>query len=402
MIHAAFLFPGQGSHYLGMGYSLYNSFSEAKAVFEEADSILKRPLSRICFSGSPGELGQPENMLPAIFVLSIAAYRVLMKICGILPVVAAGHSLGEYSALVCCGLLSFSDALLLIEKRAAYAKEMMLAENAIMMVVDGIPTAIVESICSRYKNGDVSIGCYNTPEQCVLCGHKIDLMKIKALLRDYPASFTPLFYSPPFHCSMMYQVADRFAEDLDRISLAGNVSFPVIANVTARPYLTASDIPTLLKSQLTMPVQWKSVIDQIKTYDCQCVLQIGGRSISTGLGINRLQVPVACVNIAEDIEHASRMLQGLPFAMNKDFIQSITSQCLAVAVSTKNYTPAISGLQQKLMDRYQKLVSLDQIISASECCTNTLELNEIIDDIMRIKNIPDQEYSQYMMGMFNN
>lgn len=401
VIHAAFLFPGQGAHYVGMGYSLYNSFPQAKAIFEEADSILGRSLSRICFSGNPSELNRPENMLPAIFVFSIAAYRVVMDVCGVLPVVAAGHSLGEYSALVCSGMLSLEDAMMLIKKRIEYANEVMLSEEAIMMIVDGIPTGIVDDICLQYAQGQVWVGCYNTAEQCVLCGRINSLMNIKELLRDYPVRVTPLFNSPPFHCRMMQCAAEQFKEDLAHISLSNAADFQVISNVTARPYHGGSDIPLLLKEQLMKPVQWKSIINQIKSYDCQCILQIGGRSILTGLGIDNIfYVPTACLNTAEDISKVSRLLRGIPASQSNGVKKQKTAQCLAAVASTRNYNHASVEMQQKIAENYQKLIRLDYAMERQKEHVDMLELRNTLNSIFRAKNIPDQEQHQHMAEIF--
>ena len=401
MIRAAFLFPGQGSQYAGMGFSLYNKYPKAKEIFEEADSVLGRPLSRICFSGPLSDLNQPENMLPAIFVLSVVAFNIAMEVCNAFPVVAAGHSLGEYSALVCSGLLSFSDALTLIKKRVEYAKAIMLSENAIMMVVDGIPPVIVESICKQYTEGQVTVGCYNTGEQCTLCGRVEDLMKVKSVLQNYPVTITPLFNSPPFHSKLMYPAASLFEDDLTNISVTGKVVFPVISNVTARPYHSAKDIPSLLRDQLVKPVQWSSILNQIKAYDCQCVIQLGGRSMLNGWHIDdRLQISSACLNTVEDIEQVNCLLHGKPACMNTTESYGTISQCLAAAVATQNYNFDSLEARQKISAYYQELITIDQEYKVQNKSITPIELQNTLCKLLHEKKIPKQDYSDYISEIF--
>ncbi|NLD47883.1 MAG: ACP S-malonyltransferase, partial [Clostridiaceae bacterium] len=181
MLTTTILFPGQGSQYVGMGKALYERSSEARKVFEEAEDVLKINLRKLCFEGDLEELTKTENAQPAILTCSVAAFNEYMHMYGMEPSYCAGHSLGEYSALTCAGVLKFSDAVSLVRQRGKYMQEAAAAGSGAMAAVSGIKSDELEEMCREYSgNGEtVVISNYNSPDQIVISGHKntVEILK---------------------------------------------------------------------------------------------------------------------------------------------------------------------------------------------------------------------------------
>lgn len=243
-----------------MGKTLYDNFANARIVFEKADEILGFHLSKICFYGSYSELNRIEIMLPAIFVNSIAAFQVLKKDIGCEPTVCAGHSLGEYSALVCSNVLPFADALLLVRNRGIWVKELSDQMNGSMSVLEQIDGGVLESIChnSGTYEKQAQIACYNTLNQHVVSGIKEVVMQIEEKAVALGAKTMPVFDGLAFHCQMMKPVEKKIMNALQGIKL-NPFLYPVYSNVTGRLYKNVSQVLDYLPAQVREPVLWYDI-----------------------------------------------------------------------------------------------------------------------------------------------
>lgn len=283
----AFLFPGQGSQKVGMGKALHDASPLARAVFEEADSALGFSLSKLCFEGPEPELTLTANAQPAILATSIAALRVVQAETGWQPTVVAGHSLGEYSALVAAGALSLSDAVRVVNARGRFMQEAVAPGVGAMAAILGLEPADVEAACAEacaeLAGEIVSPANLNGGRQVVIAGHKraVDRACVAAKARGATRAL-PLSVSAPFHCQLMQPAAERLSAALAKIQFR-DPSVPVIANVDAAPNTDGARVRALLVQQVTAPVRWEQSIQRLEAMQVTRALEIGQGTVLAGL-----------------------------------------------------------------------------------------------------------------------
>ncbi len=248
----AFVFPGQASQYPGMGKELAEKYPAARAVFDEADKALGFSISQMCFAGSEEELKQTANTQPAILTCSTAVYRVLAD-KGITPDFVAGHSLGEYSALVAAGALKFSDAVQLVRKRGQYMQEAVPAGQGAMAAIMGLSPAVVVDACKRAAEGEVcSPANLNSPEQTVISGHAGAVKRgVEIASQSGAKRAVILAVSAPFHCALMMPAQERLEKDLRKTEFS-NLQMPLVTNVDADTTATGEEAREALIRQVTM------------------------------------------------------------------------------------------------------------------------------------------------------
>ncbi len=283
MPKTAFLFPGQGSQKPGMGRELAANFAAARGIFEEADAALGFPISRLCFEGPEEELKLTENTQPAILTCSIATLAVLRE-KGIEPDYVAGHSLGEYSALVAAGALSFADAVQLVRRRGRYMQEAVPAGVGAMAAVIGLPEAKLDEVCREAAAGEVvSPANLNSPGQVVIAGHHAAVERAVELAKQAGARKAVLLQvSAPFHCSLMQPAADRLAGDLDAVAMH-DLRVPLVNNVSAREVTAAGDAREGLKQQVANPVRWEESMRLLAARAVERFVEVGPGRVLTGL-----------------------------------------------------------------------------------------------------------------------
>jgi [acyl-carrier-protein] S-malonyltransferase len=279
----AFLFPGQGSQYAGMGKSLADTYPEASAVFDEADAALGFPLSRLCFEGPEDRLKLTENTQPAMLTVSIAAYRVLQS-KSIRPDFVAGHSLGEYSALVAAGSLDFSDAVRLVRKRGQYMQEAVPPGVGAMAALLKLPESALEGILSEAAQGQVvSAANLNSPDQVVIAGLAEAVNRAVELAKSRGAKRAVLLpVSAPFHCALMKPAQDRLKNDLDMTGFRDLV-IPLFNNWQAREVRAGADAREGLYQQVPNPVRWSEIIRNLAARGVSRFIEVGAGSVLTGL-----------------------------------------------------------------------------------------------------------------------
>ncbi|HEY8418423.1 MAG TPA: ACP S-malonyltransferase, partial [Limnochordales bacterium] len=259
----AFVFPGQGSQAVGMGRDLYEAFPAARDVFHEADEALGFPLSRLCFEGPAEELWLTYNTQPALLTVSVAAYRVLAE-HGVRPDVVAGHSLGEYSALVAAEALAFADAVRVVRARGQFMNDAVPAGTGTMGAIIGLEAPAVEALCAQVQSGLVEPATYNGPGQIVVAGEAQAVAECLELARQAGARRVQLLnVSGPFHCRLLEPAGRRLAEVLAGVEIR-DPRVPVIANVTAAPVTTAAEVRTALVQQVSRPVLWEQTVRHLE------------------------------------------------------------------------------------------------------------------------------------------
>lgn len=263
MLRLAILFPGQGAQYIGMGRDLAREFAVAREVFQRADDALGVKLSRICFAGEQPDLDRTEITQPAVLTASIAVWEVL-KQKGVNAEIAAGLSLGEYSALVAAGAIDLETGVRLVARRAKIMQEAVPEGRGMMAAVLGFADEVVEEACKKAGSaGEVGIANYNCPGQMVISGEKAAVLEAGRYLQKAGGRFVPLKVSVPSHSRLMAEAAEELRTEIRKVEW-GEMSFPVISNVTARE-LDCEELEQRLVEQLYRPVRWQQSIEYMSS-----------------------------------------------------------------------------------------------------------------------------------------
>ena len=283
MSNLAFLFPGQGSQFAGMGKTLAEAHVEARRVFEEADDALGFRLSTLCFEGPEDDLKRTENTQPALLTVSVAAFRVLAA-KGVLPEYVAGHSLGEYSALVASGALAFRDAVQLVRKRGRFMQEAVPSGVGAMAALLKLPVGKLDGILAEAAQGEVvSAANFNSPDQVVIAGHAGAVARAMELAKAAGAKrAVPLAVSAPFHCALMKPAQERMGHELDAVQFV-DLQIPLVNNWRAVETRTAAEAREGLFEQIPNPVRWTETIRFIAARGISRFVEVGPGAVLTGL-----------------------------------------------------------------------------------------------------------------------
>ena len=299
MSKKAFIFPGQGSQYAGMGKNLAENFKIAAETFQEADDAVGFKLSALCFNGPEEELKLTANTQPAILATSIAALRVVASETGLKADYLAGHSLGEFSALVASDAFPFADALRTVRARGTFMQEAVPVGLGAMAAILSVEADALSEICAEAAQGEVVAPAnFNSPGQIVIAGHAtavnraIEIAKGKGFRK---AMLLPV--SAPFHSALMVPAGERLRAVLDAVQL-GQMSAPVVTNVEALPNADSTRIRELLVTQVSAPVRWDESVRQMVSLGVTSCIEIGPGKVLSGL-VKRIDKEVATFNIED-------------------------------------------------------------------------------------------------------
>jgi len=306
--HIAFVFPGQGSQFVGMGKDIHDRFDLAKSIFREASDTLGYDVGALCFDGPREELNKTSKTQPAILTVSMAFYHIILHE-GLKPSVVAGHSLGEYSALVAAGVFSFRDAVSITENRGQFMQEAVPEGGGLMAAVLGLEKEKVEHICSSLKSGYAAPANYNCPGQIVIAGEKeaveeaVEKCKMSGAKRAIP-----LAVSVPSHCRLMEKASEQLSALLETVDMK-KPAFPLVNNADARFLTDVAEIRTSLKRQLNFPLLWEDSIKALLDSGIKTFIEVGPGKVLSGL-IKRI-VPDGVVLNISDLESFQGTLMNM-------------------------------------------------------------------------------------------
>jgi len=305
----AFVFPGQGAQYMGMGREVAEKFPAARAVFDQADAALDFPISKLCFEGPEEDLRLTENTQPAILATSVALFRVLEE-KGVQPDFVAGHSLGEYSALVAAGALKLADAAALVRRRGRYMQEAVPVGEGAMAALVGLDPLSVHSVCERAAQGQIAAPAnLNSPGQIVIAGNRDAVERAVAMAKEAGARRAILLeVSAPFHCALLRPAEERLALDLDRCSIS-DLRYPLVTNVDANVIRSASDARSALKRQVSRPVRWQEIVQRLLDEGVRTFVEVGPGRVLLGL-IRSMDKSATMLN-AEDEKSVENAVSAL-------------------------------------------------------------------------------------------
>ena len=305
----AFLFPGQGAQVVGMGKDFFDTYDLAKKRFAEADEALGYSISKLCFEGPADQLQLTEHTQPAILTVAVIAAE-LLRAEGIEPEIAAGHSLGEYAALVAAGVLSFQDAVVLVHKRGAYMQEAVPVGEGAMAAVIGLDDDTIIAVCAEASAaGAVQAVNFNCPGQTVIAGTAKGVETAVQLLQEKGAKKAVILpVSAPFHSTLMAPAAKKLAAELDKVTLH-DAAFPVVSNYTGGLEQTAAEIKANLVAQADHPVRWIACVNTMREFGADTYVECGPGKTLAGFN-KRIDKALKSLNV-ENVESLQKTLDTL-------------------------------------------------------------------------------------------
>ncbi|EKX95437.1 ACP S-malonyltransferase [Selenomonas sp. oral taxon 138] len=305
----AFLFPGQGAQVVGMGKDFFDTYDLAKKRFAEADEALGYSISKLCFEGPADQLQLTEHTQPAILTVAVIAAE-LLRAEGIEPEIAAGHSLGEYAALVAAGVLSFQDAVVLVHKRGAYMQEAVPVGEGAMAAVIGLDDDTIIAVCAEASAaGAVQAVNFNCPGQTVIAGTAKGVETAVQLLQEKGAKKAVILpVSAPFHSTLMEPAAKKLAAELDKVTLH-DAAFPVVSNYTGGLQQTAEEIKANLVAQADHPVRWIACVNTMRDFGADTYVECGPGKTLAGFN-KRIDKTLKSLNV-ENVESLQKTLDTL-------------------------------------------------------------------------------------------
>jgi [acyl-carrier-protein] S-malonyltransferase len=407
MKKTAFLFPGQGAQYVGMGKELCNKYDIARKTFEEANDILKFDLQKLCFEGSMEELTKTENTQPALLTASVAAFRVYMNEFGIEPSYLAGHSLGEISALACTGGIDFQDAVKIVRQRGRFMQEAVPEGIGAMAAVSGIGREIIENECIMYNENNeiVVVSNYNSTEQIVISGHASAVNAVGEKLKKQGGRIIPLKVSAPFHSPLMQAAADRLREELSKYSYRP-FKYPVLSNATAEPYTGHDAIIDNLSVQIVKAVRWTDSMIFLQKNGVETAVELGPKTVLKNLmKKNAPEIKVYSFDMEEDVNQLREINADTSESTGKydPGAPTVVSRCLAVAVCTRNYNWDNDEYQKGVIEPYRRIQKMQEQLEKEQKNPSKQQMEEALQMLKTVfvtKKTPAEEQTERFSQIF--
>lgn len=337
MSNVALLFPGQGSQMVGMGRDFWNNFDVAKKLFEEASDAISFDLRKLCFEGSMADLTMTMNTQPALLTVSVIAYQVYMQEIGMEPAYLAGHSLGEYSALVCAGVLSFREAIKLVRQRGIIMHNADPDQKGIMAAISGVHLDTLQNICKEVstKERPACVACMNANQQFVISGHRHSIQEIIKRTETLGTKHSYINVSGPYHSPMMQTAAEQFKVELDQHQYA-HAKYPIISNVTAAAYESDRSVVDYLNMQMTMPVRWSESMRYLVANGVSEVIELGSKHVLVSL-MSKITKRIVPYSLSQPSDLL--MLTNIQERKNKRLTirKKLLSELMVTALTSRNY-----------------------------------------------------------------
>ena len=408
MSKTAFVFPGQGSQYVGMGKVVYEKSQAAREVFEETNEILGFDLAKMCFEGNINELTRTENTQPALLTVSTAMLKVFTLETGIEPAYCAGHSLGEITALTCAGAIRFADAVRIVRKRGLYMQEAVPQGQGAMSAVTGIGIPIVEEECKKFNSEEntVVVSNYNSPDQIVVSGHAGAIKSLGERLIKLGASVIPLKVSAPFHSPLMKSAAENLRRELDNYEF-NDLKYSVISNVNALPYPGRESISENLSLQVVKPVRWVQSMEYLALQGVNTVVEIGPKEVLKKLvKKNTPGILAFSYDVKEDEKALIQRFSPIDahVMIDKKAKLKLITRCIAITVCTKNRNWDNEEYNKGVVEPYRKVQKMLEILEAEDKEPTMEQMKEALDmlkSVFKTKQTPVDEQIERFSQVFN-
>ncbi|GKU76571.1 ACP S-malonyltransferase [Paenibacillus sp. L3-i20] len=398
----ALLFPGQGSQYVGMGKELIERSATARTVFAEANEVLGFDLQELIAKGSSDELMQTENAQPALLTVSVAAFRVYMEEIGLKPAYSAGHSLGEYSALTCAGAITFQDALLLVRRRGQLMQEAAAEGIGAMCAIIGSKGQLVEEVCKRASSSEdeaaVVVSNYNSSEQLVISGHSLAVERAARELESDGANIAFLKVSAPFHSPLMKTAAVRFQEELASYTYQP-LKWPVLSNVTGKPYESAEQIVSLLTEQLTAPVRWDTSMKFLLDQGVAVAAEMGAKQVLTKfMKTDAKSILCYPYEKAADLDMLRNELTADKLEQERrQATNNVVTKCLVAAICTRNRNWNTEQYEQGFITPYRRVQQMQKQLDETGAPPTEAQMEEALEllkQMLDTKQVPEGEQQE--------
>ncbi|WP_157685494.1 ACP S-malonyltransferase [Paenibacillus donghaensis] len=406
-VRTAFLFPGQGSQYVGMGNALFLESAVARQIFEEANDVLGFDVAKLCFKGDLTELTDTYNAQPAILTVSMAAFRTLMAETPIKPFILAGHSLGEISALVASGAIRFQDGLRLVRRRGYLMREASISAPGSMAAISGMPLEMIEKKCAEYSNHDqiLVLSNINSPDQIVISGDTRMVTKACELLTEEGAYATLLNVSAAFHSPLMKQASCEFAAELNRIQFS-ELKWPVLSNVTALPYRSYHDIADYLTRQMVSTVMWSKSMQYLKYNQVEAAIEMEPRNVLRNLmKWNEPQIKTYSYKGVESMDLMEELLNAWkttePEATTST--HSLVERCLAIAICTRNRNWSEGEYRLGVVEPYRQVKLMQDKIESENrqpAYDEMVQAIQMLKSVFVTKKAPIDEQTERLQQLF--
>lgn len=394
-MNVAFVFPGQGSQFAGMGEKLYAEFQTARDVFEEASDVLRFDMKELCFGSRTDQLIETAYTQPAVMTIGYALYRVWISETNVKPAMMTGHSLGEWTALVCGESLSFQEGLSVVRERGRLMAETLPGDYR-MAAIMGMPVQQLEEDCQAITNehGLVTISNYNSHQQTVVSGHASAVDRLVNQITKRNGKAVYLQVQSPFHSPLLTEAAKRFEEVLQSIHLK-EPFVPVLSNVTGAPH-TMEGMKKRLAKQIVRPVDWIACMEFLQEQRVEQVVEFGpGKSLRNVISYNLPRANILSIGALEDVEG----IHQIPFTSDpqEESVPSshrFIAKCLAIAVATENYAEAPADQWKDIEKAYEQIEHLLQSVEEENREATDDELRTVIRSLQLIfigKQVPISE-----------